>query len=79
MLPRSPQGILERWDLAEYIAVAEALTTIDVDTAQQARLAKNFRNLIHPGRAQRLAQVCDRGTALAALAAVAMVVRCLTP
>jgi hypothetical protein len=77
-LSHRPPGELERWDLSEYIAVAEELTTIDVDTATQARLAKNFRNLIHPGRAQRLAQVCDRGTALAALAAVEMVVRCLT-
>jgi hypothetical protein len=78
-IPRPPQGRLERWDLSEYIAVAEELTRINGDTATQARLAKDFRNLIHPGRAQRLAQVCDRGTALAALAAVEMVVRCLTP
>lgn len=78
-LPRPPQGPLERWNLAEYIAVAEELTRIDGDTAQQASLAKDFRNLIHPGRAQRLAQVCDRGTAYAALAAVYMVIRCLTP
>jgi len=78
-LLRPPQGGLERWDLSEYIAVAEELTRIDTSTAVQARLAKDFRNLIHPGRVQRLAQVCDRGTALAALAAVEMVVRCLTP
>jgi hypothetical protein len=78
-LPRPPQRELERWDLSEYIAVAEELTLIDTSTAMQARLAKDFRNLIHPGRAQRLVQVCDRGTALAALAAVEMVVRCLTP
>jgi hypothetical protein len=77
-LPRRPQGELESWTLAEYIAVAEELHLIDGGTATQARLAKDFRNLIHPGRAQRLAQVCDRGTALAALAAVEMVVRCLS-
>jgi hypothetical protein len=78
-LSQPPQGPTERWDLAQYIAVAEALTLIDTNTATQARLAKDFRNLIHPGRTLRLAQVCDRGTALAALAAVEMVVRCLTP
>jgi hypothetical protein len=81
-LPRPPQGSPERWDRSEYIAVAEELPRIDTNTAMQARLAKDFRNLIHPGRAQRLTQVCDRGTALAALAALAaveMVVRCLAP
>jgi hypothetical protein len=69
---------LEQWDLVHYIAVAEELQTINADTASQTRLAKNFRNLIHPGKAQREAQTCTRGTALAALAAVEMVVECLT-
>jgi hypothetical protein len=76
-LSRPPQRGPEHWDLSEYIAVAEHLTLIDTNAATQARLAKDFRNLIHPGRAQRLAQICDRGTALAALAAFEMVVRCL--
>jgi hypothetical protein len=58
--------------------VPEELHLIDGDTATQARRAMDFRNLIHPGRAQRLAQVCDRRTALAALAAGEMVVRCLS-
>jgi hypothetical protein len=78
-LSRPPQGGPDHWSLSEYIAVAEKLARIDPNTATQAGLAKDFRNLIHPGRAQRLAQACDRGTALAALAAVEMVVRCLTP
>lgn len=43
------------------------------------RLAKDFRNLIHPGAAQRLAQNCDRATALSAVAAVEHVVRDITP
>jgi hypothetical protein len=79
VLRQQPQGPPERWNPTEYIAVAEELTLIDDDTATQARLAKEFRNLIHPGRAQRLAHACDRGTAYAALAAFEMVVRCLTP
>jgi hypothetical protein len=45
----------------------------------QCRLAKDYHNLIHPGRAQRLAQVCNRGTALSAVAAVEHVVNGLTP
>jgi hypothetical protein len=56
----------------------DKLTAAD-DTAQQARLGKDFRNLIHPGRASRLGKICDRGTALSALAAVEHVVRDLTP
>ena len=74
-----PQGPPECWSLLQYIAVAQALACIDDTTARQANLAKDFRNLIHPGRVQRLAQTCTRGTALAALAAIEMVVRCLTP
>jgi hypothetical protein len=68
----------ESWGLSALIEVARQMSLINEDTAVQNRLCKNFRNLIHPGRAARLAQVCDRGTALAALAAVELVVRDLT-
>jgi hypothetical protein len=44
----------------------------------QADLARDFRNLIHPGRAQRTGADCDRGTALTALAAIELVVRDLS-
>ena len=70
---------LEEWDLMHYIAVAEQLQTITADTAALARLAKDFRNLIHPGKVQREAQTCTRGTTMAALAAVERVIECLTP
>ena len=76
---RNPGSQLETWTLASYIEVALELRIIDPDTATQARLAKDFRNLIHPGRAQRLGQICDRATALSAVAAGEHVVRCLTP
>jgi hypothetical protein len=65
----------ERWSLIELIEVATELALVDQNTAQQARLGKDFRNLIHPGRAARLGQVCDRATALSALAAVEHTVR----
>jgi hypothetical protein len=65
--------------LPDYVEVAGELRIIKTDTVQQARLAKNFRNLIHPGRVIRLGQKCDRGTALSALAAVELVRRDLTP
>ena len=51
---------------------------ISPDTCNAARLARNFRNLIHPGRAARLAQVCDRATAYSAVGALEHVIRDLT-
>jgi len=77
-MANKPKKALERWDLADLIDVASALNAIAPTTAIQARLAKNFRNLIHPGRAQRTNEVCDRATALTALAAAALVVRDLS-
>jgi hypothetical protein len=74
-LSRQPKPNPDQWDFIELIAVAQHLKLIGDETATQCRLCKNFRNLIHPGRAKRLDQVCDRGTALAALAAVELVVR----
>jgi hypothetical protein len=78
-LNRSPDSNPENWDLHEFTEVAAQLRVIEPETAVQVRQARNFRNLIHPGRAARLGQKCDRGTALAALAAVEFVVRDLTP
>jgi len=77
-LKKPPKGTLEEWDLYEYTEVATHAGFIKKDTASLVRQVRGFRNLIHPGRAQRLAQRCDRGTALAALAAVEFVVRDLT-
>ena len=78
-LSRNPGDDLERWVLLDYVEVAGELSILKPESVQQARLAKNFRNLIHPGRVIRLGQKCDRGTALSALAAVELVVRDLTP
>lgn len=78
-LEQQPHPNPERWTLQEYIETAEGLHLIEPETATQARQAKDFRNLIHPGRSARLGQKCDRATALAALAAVEFVVRDLTP
>lgn len=69
---------LEWWDLHDYIEVAEKLSIITDNTANQARLAKDFRNLIHPGRSQRFAQECNRATAYSAIAAVEHVVHDLS-
>jgi hypothetical protein len=63
------------WGLHGYIKVARALALIEEETQKQADLERDFRNPIHPGRSARLEKVCDRGTALSALAAVELVVR----
>ncbi len=79
LIPTSQKKALEQWTLGEYIAGAEQLGLIKPETATQAKQAQGFRNLIHPGRAERLGTTCNRGTSLAALAAVDLVVRDLTP
>jgi hypothetical protein len=78
-LPTKPHPNSERWSLVELIEVSLHIGRIKAETATQARLGKDFRNLIHPGRAARLGQVCDRATALSALAVVEHVVRDLAP
>ena len=74
-LTKKPGTNLQQWVLDQFIEVGAYLAIIDADTAIQARLARNYRNLIHPGRAIRLGQTCDRGTALSAAAAVELVSR----
>jgi hypothetical protein len=78
-LSKRPPSSLEEWTLHLYIEVAAEISIISKDTAIQVRLAKDFRNLIHPGRAVRLGQLCNRATALTAVAAVEHVVQNLTP
>lgn len=74
-LSAKPPADAERWSLAQFIEVARELDLIGKDTSTAASLAKDFRNLIHPGRAVRLGQSCDRGTALLAVAALEHVAR----
>ena len=76
---KDPGGDLKKWHLSAYIEVAAELKVIGQATTTQAKLAKDYRNLIHPGRAERLGQVCNRGTALTAVAALEQVVDDLTP
>jgi hypothetical protein len=74
----NPGNNLDRWHLHEFIEVAGHLGLLKPDTCSAARLAQNFRNLIHPGRAARLAQTCDRATAYSAVGALEHVIRDLT-
>jgi hypothetical protein len=64
--------------LRHFIEVSGDLDVIKANTVTAANLARDFRNLIHPGKAARTRQSCDRGTARAALAALDHVVRDLT-
>ena len=65
---------IDRWDLDQFIEVASSLGLLKPDTSGAAKLAQNFRNLIHPGRAARLAQACNRATAYSAIGALEHVV-----
>lgn len=79
ILDHRPDQSLERWTLHEYIEVAAKLQVISDQTAIQVRLAKNFRNLIHPGRQIRVGQACNLATALSAVAAARHIVEDLKP
>ncbi len=72
---KGASGKLEEWGLAESVELAEALQLIGRETATQAWLAKDYRYLTHAERSVRLKRECDRGAALAAVAAVEAVVR----
>jgi len=63
-LPQKPKTNPEQWSFIELIEVALQLNLITPETATQARLGEDFRDLIHPGRAARLGQVRDRARAL---------------
>jgi len=77
-LDKNPGAILEKWSLHDFVEVSEELGVIGQGTATQTRLAKDYRNLIHPGRAQRLGQICNRATALSAVAALEHVIEDLS-
>jgi hypothetical protein len=74
VLKDKPPGDREKWSLSQFVEVAGELTIIKEKTVLAARLCNDYRNLIHPGRARRLGEKCNRGTALLAFAALEHVV-----
>jgi hypothetical protein len=58
------------WMFHQYIEVAYELKEIDERTASRCRDAKEYRNLIHAGAAEREKEECNRATAHGALCAV---------
>lgn len=73
-LSRDPGNDLLSWGLHPLIEVASDLKILSGTTTDQCKIAKDFRNLIHPGRAERLKTRCTRGTALSAVAAMEHVI-----
>lgn len=73
-LIKQPAANVLEWTLHPFIEVAFEAGVLTDRTAKLARLTKDYRNLIHPGRAARLAQKPDRSTALAATAAAEAVI-----
>jgi hypothetical protein len=68
VLSRSTGNDLNKWTLHQLTIVAADLEIIREETAIQINIARDFRNLIHPGVSVRKNIVCNRGTALSALA-----------
>lgn len=64
---------LEHQHLRDYIDEAMRLSVISEETAQQASLAIDGRNLIHAGKVARTGLACNKATALTALAALEVV------
>ena len=75
VLNRKPVRDLEKWDLHALVKVSEELAIITEETAKACDLVRGYRNLIHPGRAKRMEQVCGRDTALLAVGAVECLIR----
>jgi hypothetical protein len=73
--PSLPSKPLEKWHLPQYIKAAKGLALFTDETITQCELARGFRNLIHPGRTQRVNQKCDRGSALSAVAGFEHLIR----
>ena len=68
----------DRWHMSDYVEVAGEVGCITDRTRTEARLTKEYRNLIHPGRAQRTGEQCNMGTAHVAVGAMDHVVSELT-
>ena len=66
--PKAPRELLDSWSLASMIDVAEELGVLrDANNVSSARVAKDYRNLIHPGRRARRAERPTRARAHAAI------------
>lgn len=67
--PKALPSSLEDWKLVHLIWIARCAGVISEEAAAAADVARDFRNLIHPGRERRTRAPSDEGTGLAALGA----------
>lgn len=65
---------LDRWDLHDLIEFAHESELISESTRIAADQGRDFRNLIHPGKAMRLARKCNRSTSLLGVGATEAVI-----
>ncbi len=65
--------------LPELIDAAAAAKLISAEAAQLAHMAKDARNLIHPGREERLGVSCNKASSLKAIAALYTLAEELSP
>jgi hypothetical protein len=73
-----PVENLDEWSIFFLVEVAADLSLIKEETATQVKIVRNFRNLIHPGVSVRKNIVCNRGTALSALAGLEHIINDLS-
>lgn len=69
-----PDGDPRRWGLEQYIEVAKHLPVLSATAADAAILAKDFRNLIHPGKAERMQTQASKGSAAQGIAAMLLTI-----
>lgn len=65
----APKKPVDEWRLDALITEAANLGSISKSAADQAHLARDGRNLIHPGKVASTGTPCSRATALTAFAA----------
>jgi hypothetical protein len=73
-LAETSKQALDKLHLADLIRLAVTNQLIDEAAERQASLAKDARNLIHPGKALRSGDACNKTTALTSLTAVYRVI-----
>jgi hypothetical protein len=73
-LSDAPKRPLDELHLSDLIRLAANNRVLDEASERQASLAKDARNLIHPGKALRSGVACNKTTALTAFAAVYRVI-----
>ena len=71
---KNTKGSPENWNLPTYVQVSRQAGLITERTKQQALLAGDFRNLVHPGKTRREAVTCNRATALSVVAGLEHVI-----